>query len=560
MTGSLSGQQLKGLPENFPEIHLNAHDDPEPGYVFVTPCGLWGHFLDATPYLAIVDNLGTPVYYQELDIPAFDFKLQPNGYLSFSGGGYGHFNHIMDSTYEIIAHATVDGYNGTDFHEFRILENGNYLLLGWEDRIVDMDTVVPGGYPGVTVRGALIQEKDENGNILWQWSSWDHFNILETDTAHAVNIFSNSFIDYVHTNAVDQDTDTSILISSRNMHEITKINKNTGDLMWRMGGTQNEFTFIGDDTLGFSGQHHIRKLENGNYLLFDNGWFHPDLVSSALELQLDEINKTATVIKRYRSQPDDIYGVIMGSSQRLPGGHTLVGWGSGVPNVTEFKADGTKALELEFESVSYRAFKFPWKTNILCANTEHLDYGEIYYPNTANKNITITNNIDENIFITWIHNHTEKYYCTTSLPLQIGPGSSAEITLQFKPEEIGDFDDVMTIYGERENLTLQEAFALQLNVFGSASQEASIAQFDRGEISIYPNPSNGLIRITRNNVQEDTKYVVTNIHGQNVCMGIIPLGLQEWTINLNAKVSGMYFIHLRSLDSEKTGYWKIIKL
>ena len=555
---SVFGQQSRSLPEDFPDILVNVYDDPEPGYIFITPCGIWGNFMGATPFLAIVDNYGTPVFYQELTRPAFDFKLQPNGYLSFHDGGLGFVNYVMDSAYQIVNTIQVSGYSGTDFHEFRILDNGNYLLLGWEDRIVDMDTVVQGGQVGATVRGTLIQEKNQVDSILWQWSSWDHFIITETDTSH-VDLVNSVFIDFVHTNAVDQDSDTSILISSRNMHEITKINKNSGDIIWRMGGSQNEFSFIGDDTLGFSGQHHIRRLDNGNYLLFDNGWYHPDVVSSALELQLDELNKTALVVDRFRSQPDDILGWIMGSSQRLPGGNTFVGWGSGVPNVTEFKPDGTTALELEFESVSYRAFKFPWETNIFTFNTDTLDYGDIYYGDTASMPISIMNHSNENIVITWIYNHTGKYYCTTELPLLINAGCCGEIIIQFDPEEIGTYDDRLTIYAENENQTMVRSFARQLSILGSASEHESIAQLEDGEVSIYPNPTTGTIRISKNSIDEEIEFKISNVQGQVTHSGLIPAASSDWTLNISKEVSGVYIIHLTAKKSGRTGYWKIIK-
>jgi hypothetical protein len=555
---SIFGQVTVGLPDDFPEIQLNVLDNPEPGYIFITPCGLWGSFPDATPYLAILDNYGTPVFYEELTRPAFDFKLQPNGYLSFHDGGYGFRNHIMDSAFEVIENHKIIGFSGTDFHDFKILDNGNYLLLGWEDRLVDMDTVIPGGQQGVTVRGTLIQEQDDAGLVLWQWSSWDHFKILETDTSH-VNLYSSNLIDYVHTNAVFQDSDTSILISSRNMHEITKINKNTGELMWRMGGSQNEFSFVGDDTLGFSGQHDISRLENGNYLLFDNGWFHPDNVSSALELQLDEVNKTASVVSRYRSQPDDISGYIMGSSQRLPGGNTLVGWGSGVPNVTEFKPDGTKALEFEFESVSYRAFKYPWKTNIMSFNSEIIDYGEIYYTDSVYESITTTNNLDEDIIISWMHGRTGKYYCITELPLLIEAGSSEEIIIQFKPEEIGSFDDILTIYAERADQSIIKSFALQIEVYGWASIDASIPAFSVEEVSIYPNPTKGLINIRRSNISGELNYKITNIQGQLIQDGLIPAGTSFTTVDVREENAGLYIVHLHNETSGINGYYKIIK-
>jgi len=49
----------------------------------------------------------------------------------------------------------VVGYPN-DFHDLIVLENGNYLMLANEYRIVDMDTVVEGGQQGVTVIGGVI--------------------------------------------------------------------------------------------------------------------------------------------------------------------------------------------------------------------------------------------------------------------------------------------------------------------------------------------------------------------------------------------------------------------
>jgi len=55
--------------------------------------------------------------------------------------------------------------------------------------------------------------------LIFQWRSWDHFQI--TDATHENLLASN--IDYVHGNAIEIDTDSNIIISSRHMDEITKL-------------------------------------------------------------------------------------------------------------------------------------------------------------------------------------------------------------------------------------------------------------------------------------------------------------------------------------------------
>src|SRR5690606_33427409 len=110
------------------------------------------------------------------------------------------------------------------------------------------------------------------------------------------------YIDYAHGNAVELDSDGNILISSRHMNEITKIDRTTGEIIWRWGGKNNEFTFV-NDTLAFSFQHDIRRLPNGNVTLFDNGNHHKPPRSRAVEYELDEVNKTATVVWQYPEEP-----------------------------------------------------------------------------------------------------------------------------------------------------------------------------------------------------------------------------------------------------------------
>jgi hypothetical protein len=188
-------------------------------------------------------------------------------------------------------------------------------MMSYDNQKVPMDTVVSGGDPNAEVIGLVIQEIDENKNVVFQWRSWDHFEI--TDATHNIDLTLPS-IDYVHGNAIEIDTDGNILISSRHMDEITKIDRQTGEIIWRWGGEfceNNQFTFI-NDPVGFSHQHDIRKLPNGNFTLFDNGNLHDPQFSRAVEYKLDEVNKTAELVWEYRNNPES-YSFAMGSYRRF---------------------------------------------------------------------------------------------------------------------------------------------------------------------------------------------------------------------------------------------------
>jgi len=209
----------------------------------------------------------------------------------------------------------------------------------------------------------IYQELDRARDVVFEWRTWDHFQITD-----AIGVdFTADRIDYVHSNALVLDNDGNWLVSHRHLSEITKINRTTGDIVWRLGGKNNQFRFVNDinDSTGFHYQHDIRAMENGNYLLYDNGNFHSPPFSRAVEYQLDASGKTATVAWQYRNTPD-IYGWFMGSAQRLPGGNTFISWGGTYentdPTITEVHPDGSKAFELTIEdsTLTYRAFRFPW--------------------------------------------------------------------------------------------------------------------------------------------------------------------------------------------------------
>lgn len=341
------------LPPDFPQLTSHVYRPSAPGHLFLTnfPLGV-----QETPYLMIVDNSGAPVFYRAMPAMCADFKVQPDGRLTYFDSSAQKF-FAMDTTYAVVDSFQCGNNYATDVHELRLLPNGHALLLGNDVQIVDMSAMVPGGNPAAQVLGQLIQELDADKNVVFEWRCWDHFQI--TDATHENLTATN--IDFMHANAIDVDTDGNLLLSSRHMDEITKIDRTTGDILWRLGGKNNQFALIGD-TQWFSHQHAIRRIENGNITLFDNGNYNVPQVSRAVEYALDETQKTLQLVWQYHNTPD-IYGAAMGFVQRLPNGSTLISWGTGKPDIIEVLPDGTKVMDLELATgeVTYRAFRDPWK-------------------------------------------------------------------------------------------------------------------------------------------------------------------------------------------------------
>ncbi|HEX7573886.1 MAG TPA: aryl-sulfate sulfotransferase [Bacteroidota bacterium] len=368
-----------------PNIDVTLSTPTSPGYLFLSPLQ-WS--VASIPALLILRNDGTPVFARDLPANGFDFKPQSNGMLTFFDEGSETFL-VMDRTCTVVDTLRCGNGYVTDPHELRILPNGHALLLGVDNEIVDMSRVVPGGYSNAQVVGYIIQELDTSKNVVFQWRSWDHFQI--TDAEH-IDLTATS-IDYVHSNALDVDTDGNLLLSSRHLNEITKIDRETGAIIWRLGGMNNQFRFV-NDSIGFSYQHAVRRIANGDITLLDNGDFHAPAFSRAVEYALDTRQMIATLVWQYRNTPD-VFGFAMGFVQRLENGNTLIGWGAGNPSVTEVSAEGTKVYEMTFDPgvYSYRAFRYDWQpttvTSVPGRGTPGTSMLAQNYPNPFNPATTI---------------------------------------------------------------------------------------------------------------------------------------------------------------------------
>jgi hypothetical protein len=344
-------QDFVTMPSNFPAYTVTVPPSgTAPGLIFLAP-------INQTPvdnFLLITQDNGQPVYWKQ-GIQGYDFKRQADGSLTYFDQTDASFHVLNSSLHETRVISAANGYSA-DEHELQILPNGDAIFIINDFQITN--TLALGGVETATVVGLVIQEQDPSGLPIFQWDSWTHFAISDTYVSYTA-----TRVDYVHANALELDpTDGNLLLSSRHMSEITKIDHSdgptAGNIIWRLGGKNNEFT-IHDPSGPFSFQHDIRRLANGDLTMFDN--HNPDGPSRALEYQIDETNKVVTNTWQFINSPPQ-FGGFTGNNQRLPDGQRLIDWGFSHPNITEVLTDGTKIFEmnLALPYFTYRAFRFPW--------------------------------------------------------------------------------------------------------------------------------------------------------------------------------------------------------
>lgn len=352
------------------KIYITELNNPAPGYIFIAPYN--------DTMACFIDNSGNTVYKKRIDnaMAIADLKVQPNGlitYYSFLDDKF----YAMNSNFDIVDSFQCANGVHTDFHDIQILSNGHILLIGQVDSIINMKRYVPNGNERARVIGFVIQELDENKNLVFQWNTFEHYAI--TDATEDVDLAGLN-IPYVHCNSIEMDSDGNLLLCSRHLDEITKIDRQNGNIIWRWGGSKcknNQFTFLNDTIdgfFGFSHQHYVRRLPNGNILMLDNGNLRPTSFTRAVEYRIDENAKTAYKVWEYRKNPD-VYVPWLGNAQRLPNGNTMIGWGAATNLDNNIQSDSlliatevTPEGEITFEMLmdyiqTYRVFRFPIKMN-----------------------------------------------------------------------------------------------------------------------------------------------------------------------------------------------------
>ena len=272
----------------------------------------------------ILDKDFNIVYFHLPIKTASDFKLIPGGKIYYATQKS---SYIMDSTFHLVDTYECPKGIVNDNHDGLVLPNGHFLLLGNEYVKMDFSKM-----PELKKRwksdaplipAAVIVEQDAKHNVVFEWHAKDHFTIDETDSFYDNR---DDPSEWTHSNGLALDKDGNILLSSRNLNEITKINRKDGSIMWRLGGKHNQFQFV-NCPIPFYGQHDIKALPNGHYTLFDNGENIKSHNARALEFELDAVKKIATLKWSYTFD-ENTSSDGRGNVQRLEDGNTLVNIGT----------------------------------------------------------------------------------------------------------------------------------------------------------------------------------------------------------------------------------------
>ncbi len=212
-------------------------------------------------------------------------------------------------------------------HDFERLGNGNTMILYRMFRYVPKISSIP-------ILDDYILEVNPQGKIVWRWDTYRHFNEFGFSD-EAKGLIAEKGGDWAHTNSIQSLPDNdlgdprfkkgNILVSQRHTNIIYIIDRDTGDIVWKIGP---------DDALTL-GQHDAKMIpigfaDAGNILVFDNGYeggYPPESRYYSRVVTIDPLTKK--IVQEYDASKSGLplwtfYSPVVGGAQRLRNGNTLI--------------------------------------------------------------------------------------------------------------------------------------------------------------------------------------------------------------------------------------------
>lgn len=279
-------------------------------------------------------------------------KRNANG--GFSAGEYV----VMDENYKEINYVTLQensdsnhkhGEGYLDQHEFVMLSKDHWLSLSYtEEEVENLPEAL--NVDKAYVQAGIVQEV-KDGKVISEYNTTDYPFLYETAkenidyAASKPNGTADDYMDYVHVNSINIDPkDNNIIVSMRSQYSVYKIDRETGEIIWVLGGDKDEFGLTEEQK--FLGQHYAMyvdsKLADGNdsvITIFDNNTDFQENKTRILEIKLDEINKKIVDYKQYIGEEmnnlsaeigkteANHWSTHCGSSEIQSSDSMIIGWG-----------------------------------------------------------------------------------------------------------------------------------------------------------------------------------------------------------------------------------------
>ncbi len=521
----------------------------------------------------LVDTAGTAVktYSPGTGSTGYSAYLEPGGTMVrslkinntvFNGGGACGAIQKVDYNNNVIWTYTVSSTTQYSHHDHCVMPNGNVLIISYELK-TQAELAAAGGTNTALTSGIWPEKIIEvqptgatTGNIVWEWHVWDHLvqNVNSSKANYQTSIVNHpellninykSTKDWMHMNGIDYNPILDqIVVSSHNMNEWYIIDHSTttaeaashsggnsgkgGDFLYRWG---NPAAYQATGTAILNVTHDSHWVPegvpgSGDLVGFNNsGQTSPSQKSTIDRITSPRANYNYTINTGNAYTPTSYdsrlactaYNSNMGSSEQYPNGNQMVCLAL-AGTIYEVNSAGTTLWTYSAGGTVSQAHR----------------YSQCYINNPAPAQPTISTSGND---LQSTSATTYQWYLNGDLIV----GATSQ---NYTPTQSG-------IYVVR--ITDANGCVYRYSQGYVYSISTGINETETKNISIYPNPSTGIVDLDFNYQKFNTvKADVYDMYGK-----VVMSSKDNWRLDLTQLSNGVYTLAI-SLDNKKPSYQKII--
>ena len=550
---------------------------------------IFGSFFDY--YSAVIDEEGREIWNSSNDNLIF---YNTDKYGRFFGAEF--IGNNAENNYPGIKFNFEDGIvwqePGDNFihHDIFQLPNGNYIGLGtsygegpipigpWTPLFQGLGFEADGETIEFDWMGDKIIEWDaDTKEEVWTWNVFDHFSMLDYDIYGGIwyEAYNTNRFDWTHANAIwfDED-DSAVYLSSRHLNRITKIAYPSGEVIWNLGHELGSGDVDCGEDIGFSFQHSIQKLSNGNILTFDNGnlseiFLDQDIKTSrSLEINISETQSgcEAELVWEY-VLPENLYGYLSGNTQKLENGNYLSTTIGSSGTSIEVNQNGDSIWEANYnlqipDGLVYRAMRIPGIFPIAYSITFPQMINDLYELNIGEEDllVSILNNGDyTQTFDVNFNIISNDNFGNYEVELTISPIHH----IQKSKTYILNIYSINQLENNITTLTLNPNEDIILSFGGNILDNLNLDDVDFSLSAPYPNPFNPSVNFEVNVMDAQSIDIdIFDIYGnkiQDIYSGFLNYGLHNFSWNASNFSAGVYIIQCKSKNNILTEKVYLIK-
>ena len=521
----------------------------------------------------LVDTAGTLVktYSPGTGSTGYSAYMEPGGTMVrslkltnsvFTGGGACGAIQKVDYNNNVIWTYTVSNSTQYSHHDHCVMPNGNVLIISYELK-TQAELSTAGGTNTALTSGIWPEKIIEvqptgttTGNIVWEWHVWDHL-VQNVNSAKAnyqtsivnhpelLNINYKSTKDWMHMNGIDYNPILDqIVVSSHNLNEWYVIDHSTttaeaashsggnsgkgGDFLYRWG---NPLAYQATGSAVLNVTHDVHWIpegvsDAGDLAGYNNsGQTSPSQKSTIDRITPPRANYNYTINTGNAFSPSTYdsrlvctaYNSNMGSSEQYPNGNQMICLAlSGT--IYEVNSAGTTLWTYSAGGTTSQAHR----------------YSQCYISNAAPSQPTITTS----------SNDLQSTSATTYQWYLNGDIIAGATSQNYTPTQSG-------IYVVR--ITDANGCVYRCSQGYMYSIATGINDIETKNISVYPNPSTGIVDLDFNY----QKFNSVNVQVYDVYGKLVLSCKDNWRLDLTQLSNGIYTLAI-SIDNKKPSYQKIV--